>query len=111
METAAPPLTTRLQGFIILTLIFRREEKSWVGICAELGTSTYGRSLSKVHDELKELAVLHLNALQDAGEREQFFKEHGIEFFTDGDNDSPARIEVPVDEDSFVHAHRIHLPA
>jgi predicted RNase H-like HicB family nuclease len=64
---------------VVLTLQFEREGKHWVGACVELGTSTFARSIERAQRKLRELVVLHLNALEEEGERERFFEEHGIE--------------------------------
>lgn len=66
------------KGFVVLRLAFRQEEKRWLGECLELGTATYARSLKQARKELVELVTLHLNALEDAGERENFFRENKI---------------------------------
>jgi hypothetical protein len=55
------------KAFVILTPAFHREGKNWVGECVELGTSIYHRSFPYAHDELIGLAILHLNAIEDAG--------------------------------------------
>lgn len=82
------------KGYVELTLKFEREGSLWVGTCLELSTSTYSPSLDQVQSDLRELIVEHLNLLEDAGERERFFGEHGIHF-------SPVK---PV-------AHEIRLPS
>ena len=73
----------RVLGFVVLTLAFHREGKVWVGECRELGTSTYARTLDRAKEELREMVLLHLNALEQEGEREYFFKKHNIRFYTD----------------------------
>ncbi len=95
------------EGFVILTLGFRQEGRRWTGECLELGTATYGRSLNQVKDELHELAVLHLNALEDVGESGRFFKEHGIRFYADTTDQHEVGPRVPLDEDAFFQAHRV----
>lgn len=67
-------------GYVELTLQFEREERMWVGICRELGTSTYAASFDQVEKDLCKLVTEHLNLLEEAGERRRFFKEHGIQF-------------------------------
>lgn len=62
-----------------LTLAFTREGTRWVGLCVELGTSTYDRSLEKCEVALRTLVAEHLNLLEEAGEREAFFEQWGIE--------------------------------
>lgn len=69
-------------GFVVLTFEFHKERSLWVGRCLELGTATDGRSLEKVEAELSELVTLHLDALDDVGERERFFREHDIILYT-----------------------------
>jgi hypothetical protein len=76
-ESAVP---TRILGYVILTLRFEREGNKWVGTCLELGTSTFHRTLKRCEEELRELVVEHLNALEEAGERERFFQKWGIAF-------------------------------
>jgi hypothetical protein len=97
------------RGFVILTLRFRQEAKMWVGECLELGTATDGRTLKQVHNELIELVELHLDSLEAVGERERFFHEQGIRFYTD--ETVPAEVErpIPVDTEYYVHAHRVPL--
>lgn len=72
----------RALGYIILTFSFHKEGNRWVGRCNELTTSAFGRSLPEAEERLKELVELHLNTLEDVGERERFFRENGIKFYT-----------------------------
>ena len=62
-----------------LTLRYTREEDKWVGVCIELGTSTFGRNFERVAADLETLVTEHLNLLEEAGEREHFFAANGIE--------------------------------
>jgi len=52
--------------FIILTEKYSKEDDKWVGICEE---------------HLKEAVLLHLNTLEELGERERFFKENDIKVY------------------------------
>jgi hypothetical protein len=70
----------KTMGYVFLTLRFEREGNKWVGTCEELGTSTFHRTLKRCEEELRELVVEHLNALEEAGEREKFFQKWGIVF-------------------------------
>jgi len=51
------------------------------GECVELGTATHGANLQQTLHELKELVLLHLNEIEDVGERPRFFAEHGIKLY------------------------------
>lgn len=68
----------KLSGYVTLTLSFEQEGSQWVGICLELGTSTFADTLEKCQEELQDLVTDHLHVLEEAGERERFFKEWGI---------------------------------
>jgi len=93
--------TMAQKAFVILTLAFHREENDWVGKCLELSTSTYGRSLDRVQNELRELVGLHLNSLEDVGERERFFREHNIKIYTDH-VPKTVRFDVPVNSGEYL---------
>lgn len=97
------------EGFVILTLAFRQDGRRWTGECLELGTATYGRTLKQARDELNELVALHLNALEDVGESERFFLEHGIRFYSDSVTPHEAAPRLPPDEDAFFQAHRVRV--
>ncbi len=98
-----------VEGFAILTLYFREANDVWTGECRELGTATDGATLKQVHEELVDLAVLHLNALEEAGERERFFEKHGIPFYPGDSAPKVIELRLPVDEKTFVHTHKIPL--
>ena len=109
MSPASAPSARQVEGFVILTLTFRKEGRLWLGQCLELGTATDGRSLDQVHDELSELVTLHLDTLEDVGERERFFTEHGIKFYTE--ELPPRQLTLPFDEEAFFHPQRFPVAA
>jgi predicted RNase H-like HicB family nuclease len=45
---------------LILTLDYVQEGGQWVGVCLELGTSTFAESLETVRQELREAVALQL---------------------------------------------------
>ena len=71
----------QVAGYIVLTLEFREEGDQWSGRCRELGTASCGDSLEEARKMLKELISLHLNSLEELGEREAFFKKHRIRLY------------------------------
>ena len=98
------------EGYVVLTFKFHREGKRWLGRCEELGTSTFGRSLPETERLLDEFVLLHLNTLEDVGERERFFKKNNICFHkVKPRNDFT--VKVPLDEDVFIHPHVQRVPA
>ncbi|MDZ4713765.1 MAG: hypothetical protein SGI89_15770 [bacterium] len=72
--------------YILLTITIFNEldnENSWIARCNELGTSTFGDSFDEVAREIQDLILLHLNSLEETGERLAFFKENSIEIRND----------------------------
>ena len=89
------------QGYVILTFEFRKSGRRWTAYCRELGTATFGRSLTDAENKLDEAVLLHLNTLEDVGERERFFKEHDLKFY----EHKPAKnttISVPLNENILI---------
>lgn len=68
------------KGYVVLTYQFQKEGNRWTAYCEELGTATFGRSIPEADRKLDEAVLLHLNTLEEVGERVRFFKEHNIEF-------------------------------
>ena len=69
----------RQLDYIILTMIFREEEKGvWTAECKEIGTAGFGDTFEEAQKALEELVGLHLNALEKLGERARFFQANGI---------------------------------
>ena len=97
-------------GYVILTLEFRKEGKRWVAHCAELGTSAFGRSLEEAKERLREAVLLHLNTLEDVGERERFLKEHKIKLYAHKPRFRTIEISLPLDEETLVQSHIQRIP-
>jgi hypothetical protein len=99
------------KGFVVVTFVFRQEGKVWTAECRELGTATYGRSLKRTHDELLEMVKDHLSVLEEVGERERFFKDHGIAFYSDESVPAEIQQSLRLDEEAYVQAHRVPISA
>ncbi len=91
-------------GYVVLTLKFKKENRRWTAYCEELGTATFGRSLPEADRRLKELIPLHIDALEDVGERERFFKENGITVYKSKPKDD-INICLSANRDVFVEPH------
>ncbi len=107
--------TMRPSGYIVVFLAFRQEKtkegKKWVGVCQELGTSTFADTLDEAVEQLKEAVALHLNTLEKVGERERFFREHGIEFHKGAPKSKQATVKNPIELDTFIQPHLQLVPA
>ena len=90
-------------GYVELTSKFNQEGNKWVGVCLELGTSTYAKTLERVRSDLHKLIVEHVNLLEEAGERERFFNEHNIVFHRA--KPIPREIRIPSTDDDVVSSY------
>ncbi len=100
----------KTRGYVVLTLKFQKKGRRWTAYCEELGTATFGRSLPEADKRLKEAVLLHLNTLDDVGERESFFKEHNIQFYHNKPKDN-ITICLPINREVFVEPHIQAIPA
>jgi predicted RNase H-like HicB family nuclease len=96
-------------GYIVLTLKFKKVNRRWAAYCEELGTATFGRSLPEADKRLKEAVLLHLNTLEDVGERSRFFEEHNIKLYRNKPKED-ITICLPVNKDVFIEPHIQALP-
>lgn len=93
-----------MKGYIVLTFEFKKEGNKWTGYCDELGTATFGPSLLEARKRLEEAVSLHLNTLEDVGERERFLKENNIHFY----RRKPKKKEIAIPADDrkiFIQPH------
>ena len=82
---------TMEEMFIILTESYSQEGDQWVGICEELGVSQFGDTYEEAKEHLKEAVFIHLNTLEELGERERFFKENDIKVYKPDDEEITTR--------------------
>lgn len=98
-----------IAGYIVVILEFHKEGRRWVACCEELGTATFGRSLPEAEKRIKEAVSLHLNTLEDVGERKRFFQEHNII----SHHTRPSRdfkISAPITKNVFYHPYVQPIP-
>ena len=62
-----------------LTFIIYEEDGQFVAHCRELGTATCGDTMDEAARNIREAVTLHLETLEDLGEKEKYFKQKGIE--------------------------------
>lgn len=92
----------RTIGYVVLTFKFHKEGRRWTAYCEELGTATFGRSIPEADKKLDEAVLLHLNTLEEVGERNRFFREHNIEFHETKPK-GDIRVFVSPSKEVFVH--------
>lgn len=64
--------------YVSFTIIFKPEDEVWTAVCEELGTATFGDTYEETKENIIEAINLHLDVLDEVGERVAFFKKHGI---------------------------------
>ena len=100
-----------IEEYIIVTGVYRREGRRWLAECPELGTATFGRSVTQAEERLKEAILLQLNTLTQVGEVERFFKEHGIKTHAELPTGGTVTLEAPIETDTFVRPVQTLLPS
>ena len=63
---------------IVLTFEFTQESGQWVGLCLELGTSTFASTLEQTRLELHEAVQLQLNEIERLGYLRDYLGENHV---------------------------------
>src|SRR4030042_6859406 len=100
----------RKEGYVVFTFRFEKEDGRWTAYCDELGTATFGRSLPEAERKLNDAILLHINTLEEVGERERFLSEHNIELHPTKPKDD-IQVCLPISSNSYVHPHVQSIPA
>jgi predicted RNase H-like HicB family nuclease len=69
---------SRRVHYIALTFKIIEEEGQYSVVCEELGTASCGDTIDEAMKNIREAVVVDLNALEQVGERNRFFRERGI---------------------------------
>lgn len=91
----------RTEGYVVVTLKFKKEGKKWTAYCEELGTATFAYTLKDAQKRIQEAVLLHLNTLEDVGECKRFLREHNITFYTHKPKKSDITMSGPFDPDTL----------
>lgn len=90
------------QLLVIVNLRFYRDKNNkWIGECLELGTTSFGDTIEEAKESLIDLIELHLNTLEELGEKKRFFKKHNIKTFKEKPK-SIRQIRVPYIENTLI---------
>jgi predicted RNase H-like HicB family nuclease len=100
----------KTRGYVVLTLKFHKQGRRWTALCEELGTATFGRSLPEADQRLKEAILLHLNTLEDVGERKRFLKENNIQIYHSKPKND-IMVCLPADTEMFIEPLVQAIPA
>ena len=77
-------MSSKLAGYVTLTLKFQVEGDVWVGECLDLSTSTYADTLEECQEALDELVETHMDVMDEVGERDRFFDRWGVAVHSGG---------------------------
>jgi len=90
--------------YIFLTIILEKEDNGlWTAECKELGTATFGNSIEDARNKIEEAICLHLDTLEEVGERERFLKEHNIKLHTK--QPDSIKVDVSTNPRTFVQSY------
>ena len=98
------------KGYIVLTYEYHKEGTRWVANCLELGTSTFAKNLIQAKERIRDAVSCHLNCLEEVGERERFFAENNIRFYSDKPRKN-LKVDIPANSNSFYQSTIQKIPA
>lgn len=102
-------METKLIGYVVLKIEFKKEGEMWLATCVETGTSTFGDTLEEAQEAITELLPLHLNTLEEVGERENFFKKHNIKILPKKPT-AGTRCDIPLDPNKLTQCISEPIP-
>lgn len=100
-----------MKKYIEVTFIIEPADGQFAAHCQELGTASCGDTVEEAVANLREAVQLHLNALEELGERPRFFRERGIAPKSRHIQPSPVQGVVLPNFQSFVTKSAIPLGA
>ena len=89
----AKSIKKSVSGYVLLTGVVDKEDNQFVSFCRELGTSSCGDTVEEAFDNLGDAILVHLDALEETGERQEVFRERNINVYYDP---PPEEIRVPM---------------
>ena len=97
-----------MEGIVVLTSVVEEEGDQFVSYCTELETASCGDTIEEAFANLEEAIIVHLNALEETGERDRVFRERNIEVLNTPHAMTAART-IPVGK--LVKATQHEIPA
>lgn len=98
------------RGYIILSFSLKKEGTQWTALCKELGTATCANTFEEAHKRIIEAVELHLNTLEEVGERERFFQQNKIRIYPHRPRKKEISIGCATDPGTFIgpYVYLIH---
>jgi predicted RNase H-like HicB family nuclease len=69
-----------MRRYILVKVEIRQEDGQYAAYCPDLGTASCGDTIEEASKNMEEAVLVHLSALEELGEREDFFRRHNIKF-------------------------------
>ncbi|MBI2433401.1 MAG: type II toxin-antitoxin system HicB family antitoxin [Candidatus Hydrogenedentes bacterium] len=93
--------------YIVLTFVISEEDGQFVSKCRELGTASCGDTFEEAAKNLREAVEVHLDALEQLGERERYFQERDIQVYTRAQAARSQPAPVETEPDSWVRREAV----
>lgn len=95
--------------YIELTVIIEPEDGQFTALCKELNVASCGNTFDEALRNVKDAIKVHLETLEEIGERARVFKERGISIRYKQIPNEPLRkrIDVSVRPGQFLSRHLI----
>ena len=100
-----------ITGEIVLTEIVEQDGEQFAAYCLELGTASCGDTIQEAFDNLEEAIWVHLNELEETGERERVFREKNILITAWPQREQTSLLEVPLGKMLRATSHKVPVPA
>jgi len=97
--------------YITVTVEIEEADGQYAARCVELGTASCGDTLEEAFTNIKEAMAVDLNALEEVGEREEFFKERGIKIRERVQREHPLMKPVSSEAWTRVYDAKVRVPA
>ena len=96
--------------YISVTFNIREEAGMFAAECVELGTATCGDTFEEARKNLIDAIGLHLNTLEEVGERPRAFRDKGIRIKTYTESTRPRATTISVRPGTWASRERVVVP-
>lgn len=84
--------------YIMLTFSITEEDEQFASHCIELGTASCGATFEEARENIADAVELHINTLEESGDRARVFRENKIRVrtYSKPSREVPVKVTVPV---------------